>query len=490
MTKNHNDNIICRFFEKTAALWRKAAEYQVFIMLATVALLAILLFFQTESSSNAQIVINIIIFCAAAFGIFMFFKLKMNGLAAFTFVTALLLRICLVFIIESSTPVMLDDIRTKELPWRQYYNTMLFAGDEFFYVYSAQRYNDVTISEFINSPQLIYNEERVGFLISRIFRLFGEEFIWNRIVGAFLGAFAAAMIYLTAREFFDKNISAIISLFSALAPQTAIYSVRFLKEMWTFFAVSLIIFGFAMIIRNKKLLLTILLIAAGSAILMWIRFEYALMFIAAVPIVICFRAKGDPVKRIFAIIAVIILGAIIFIWQFDRMTIKAERLLDKYTVTEEAQSGRLEILDRIYKSRGPLRLLNIPLAALNPPPKNLQHLFMPENGFFDIILQADIWQWWLGLPFLIIGSVIIIDKRTEFLAFLATYYVAIIISALLIGGLMPGVYRYRDSLAPIAFIIIGTGLESFMTAKKLWKNSVIISTYALFVILAVYFYMI
>jgi len=385
---------------------------------------------------------------------------------------------------------MQEDVRTKDLPWRKHYDTMLFAGDEFFYVYSAQRYSDVTTSEFINSPELIYNEYRVSFLISRVFRFFGEEFVWNRIVGVFLGAFAAAMICLTAQEFFNKNVSAIISLLSALAPQTAFYSIRFLKEMWTFFAISLIIFSFAMIIRNKKLFLTILLMTAGSAILMWIRFEYALMFIAAVPIVICFRGKGDPVKKIIALTVVIILGATIFIWQFNRMATKAGGLFNKYTMTEEAQSGRLKILDKIYKSRGPLRLLNIPLAVLNPPPKNLHHLFMPENGLWDIILQVDIWQWWLGLPFLIIGSVIIINKHTEFLAFLAPYIVAIIISALLIGGLLPGVYRYRDSLAPVAFLIIGAGVESFMTKTKQWKSGIILSVYAAFMALAVYFYLI
>jgi hypothetical protein len=76
------------------------------------------------------------------------------------------------------------------------------------------------------------------------------------------------------------------------------------------------------------------------------------------------------------------------------------------------------------------------------------------------------------------------------LAFLLPYIIAISTSALLMGGLPPPLCRYRDSLAPIAFITIGIGVESFITTKKLWKNSVILFTYAVFIMLAVYFYLV
>jgi hypothetical protein len=282
-----------------------------------------------------------------------------------------------------------------------------------------------------------------------------------------------------------------VSLLCVIAPQTAFYSVEFLKEIWIIFAISLMALGFTAIIRNKKLFAAILPIAAASAIFMWIRLEYGLMFIATVPIAICFRYKSNPAGKTVAVLSLIFLGAIIFFYQFEQLTQKAENTFDKYLLRERGEKGRTEtiaILDKIYQSHGPLRLLNIPLSTLNPPPRNLYHIFSLANGLYDVVLQADIWQWWLGLPFLIIGTVIIISRRTDFLVFLLPYIAVIIISAILNGGLRPVVYRFRDSFAPIAFIIIGAGIENLITEKKTWQNIIISSVYTVFVLLAVYLY--
>jgi len=492
MLNNHNDNIISSFFKAIATFWGDTAKYQIFIILAAMALLAIMPLFITKLSDATNVVLNITIFCAAAVAGFLLFRLKGSQMAAFTFAAALLLRLCLVFVMETASPdvYMCNDDRIRTYRWIRHYDSVLLQADEFFYAYHAQAYKDTKISEFINSPELMENAYRASFLMSRLFKLFGDEFIWLRLVGVFLGASAAAIVCLTAQEFFNKNTSTIVSLLSVLAPQTAFYSVRFLKDIWIIFAVSLMVLGFAAIIRNKKLFSAVLPIVVSAVILFWIRLEYGLMFIAAIPIAVCFRHKSNPVVKSIVVLTVILLGVAIIVWQFDRLVNKAEGLLDRFTITERAQSGRLETMDRIYKSRGPLRLLNIPFALLNPPPKNLHHIFAPENGLYDIVLQADIWQWWLGLPFLIIGSIIIISRRTEFLAFLLPYIIAISTSALLMGGLPPPLCRYRDSLAPIAFITIGIGVESFITTKKLWKNSVILFTYAVFIMLAVYFYLV
>jgi hypothetical protein len=250
------------------------------------------------------------------------------------------------------------------------------------------------------------------------------------------------------------------------------------------------VFGFAMIIRNKKPLSAILPIAAAGTILLWVRFEYGLMFITAVPIALCFRYKSNPIGRIAATITVILLGVIIFFYQFNQLTSKAEFLLDKSIakIAKNDEQLRLEAIEKIYMSRGPLRLLNIPLAMLNLPPKNLHHIYTEEEKLYDIVKLSDIYQWWLPLPFLIIGTIIIIGRRTEFLAFLLPYITVISISALLLGGLTADFLRYRDSLAPVAFIIIGVGIESFITSPKGWKNKIIIGVYTAFVLLAVYFY--
>jgi energy-converting hydrogenase Eha subunit A len=491
MPKNHNDNIVSRFFQTAAALWSSAAEYQIFIILAAMALLAILPLFVTKMRDTANVVLNITIFCAAAVAGFLLLRLKGSQMAAFTFAAALLLRLCLVFVMETASPdiYMCNDDRIRTYRWIRHYDSVLLQADEFFYAYHAQAYKNTTIPEFINLPEFTKNAHRTSFLMSKILRFFGDEFVWLRICGAFLGAFAAAFVCLVAQEFFGKDTSAVVSLLSALAPQTAFYSVRFLKEIWIIFAVSLIAFGFTMIIRNKKLFAAILPIAAASAIFMWIRLEYGLMFIATVPIAICFRYKSNPAGKTVAVLSLILLSTITFFYQFEQLTHEAENMLDRYTtMIQEECLSKHEILDKIYKSHGPLRLLNIPLALLNPPPRKLYNVFAPENGLHDIVLQADIWQWWLGLPFLIIGTVIIIDRRTEFLAFLLAYITVIIIPTLLLGGLQPTIYRYRDSLAPIAFIIIGAGIEDFITSPKSWKNRIIIGVYAVFMLLAVYLY--
>jgi len=484
MLNNHNDDIISRFFKVTAAFWSGAAKYQIFIILAAMALLAIMPLFITKLSDATNVVLNITIFCAAAVAGFLLLRLKGSQMAAFTFAAALLLRISLVFVLENSTPFMLDDVRVRTSPWIRHYDTVLFDADEFFYVYQGQRYSDMTVGEFVNSPEFKDHANRAGFLVSRLFKLFGDEFIWLRLVGVFLGALAAAIVCLTAQEFFSKNTSTVVSLLSALAPQTAFYSVRFLKEIWIIFAVSLIAFGFTMIIRNKKLFWAALSIATATIMLAWFRFEYSLLFIAAVPIAICFRHKSNPAGKTVAVLSLILLGMIIFFYQFNQLTHKAESLFDKYTLAERGQGGRLETvraIDTIHKSRGPLRLLNIPFALLNPPPKNLHLIYTAENKLYDLVQKADIYQWWLPLPFLIIGTCMIITRRMEFLAFLLPYIVVIIISALLLGGLQGGVLRYRDSLAPIAFIIIGAGIEAFIIQPKGWKNRIIIAVYAVFV---------
>ncbi|MCX5633546.1 MAG: hypothetical protein NTW93_07740 [Phycisphaerae bacterium] len=491
MPNNHNDNVISRFFRTAAALWSSAAEYQIFVILAAIALLAILPLFVTKLSDTTDVIFNIIIFCALAVAGFLLFRLKGSQLAAFTFAAALLLRLCLVFVLENSTPYMTDDIRTRSFPWIRHYDTVLFHADEFFYVYQGQRYSDTTIGEFINSPEFTDHAYRAGFLVSRLFKLFGDEFVWLRLVGTFLGAFAAAIVTLAAQEFFSKETSSIISLLSALAPQTVFYSVKFLKEIWIIFAVSLMVFGITMIIRNKKLFTAILPIAAASVMFMWIRIEYGLMFIAASSIAIYFRHKSNPAGKIITVLALIFLGVVILFCQFSQLTHKAENMSDRYTLKERGQRGRPEnvaIIDNIYQSHGPLRLLNIPLSLLNPPPKNLHHIYTEGNKLYEIMLLANTCQWWLPFPFLIVGAIVIITKRTEFLAFLLPYILTMSTAALLLGGLEANVLRYRDSLAPVAFIIIGAGIESLIAEEKQWKNRIIIGVYAVFVLLAVYLY--
>lgn len=483
----NNDNILSRFFKAMAAFWSNAAKYQIFVILAAIALLAILPLFVNKLSDTTNVVLNIIIFCATAAAGFLLFRLKGSQMAAFTFAAALFLRLCLVFVLEYSTPYMTDDIRTRDFPWIRHYNTMLFQADEYFYVYQGQRYSDMTIGEFINSPELMKNAHRAGFLMSRIFRFFGDEFMWPRIIGAFLGAFGAAFVCLAAEELFSKDTSAIVSLLSALAPQTAFYSVEFLKEIWIIFAVSLMVFSFAAIIRNKKLFTAILPIAVAGPIFIWLRLEYGLMSIAAILIAICFRHKSSPAGKTVAVLSLIFLGVIIFFCQFEQLAHKAENMSDRYTLRERGQRGvpeKVAIIDKIYQSHGPLRLLNIPLVILNPPPKNLHHIYTEENKLYEIMLLANICQWWLPLPFLIVGVIVIITKRREFLAFLLPYIVAMSISALLLGGLEANVLRYRDSLAPIAFIIIGAGIETFITLPRSWKNGIIIAVYAVFVVYA------
>jgi hypothetical protein len=489
MTENYNNNILCRILKKTADLWSSAANYQIFVILAAAALLAILPLFKTDLNDTTGTVFNIIIFCATAITGFLMFKLKGSRIAAFTFAAALVLRLCLVFVLESSTPYMCDDVRTKNLPWIRLHDSVLFQADEFFYVYNGQTYSNVTVSEFINSPEFMDNAYRTSFLMSRLFRFFGDELIWPRLVGAFLGAFAAAIVTLAVEKLFSKNTAVIISLLCVTAPQTAFHSVRFLKEIWVIFAVSMMVFGFAMIIQNRKFLSTALLTAAAIIILIWVRFEYGLMFIVTVPAAIYFRDKSNPARKTFAVLSVILLSAVIFIYQFNQLTHKAEGLLDKYTITKQEQRGQLEAMDRIYKSRGPLRILNIPLALLNPPPKNLHHIYTEENRLYDIIQLANIYQWWIPLPFLIIGACLIIIHGTELLTILLPYVVAICTSAMLLGGLQPNLLRYRDSLTPIAFVIVGAGIESFITEEKPWKNRVILFVYAVFAALTIYFYL-
>jgi len=489
MLKNRNGNIISRFFKATAAFWIAAVDCQLFVILTAVALLAILPLFKTGLNDTANIIFNIIIFCTAAIAGFLAFKLKGSQMAAFTFAAALVFRLCLVLVLENSTPFIRDDVRTKTAPWIRHYDTALFQADEFFYVYQGQRYSDVTISEFMNLPEFTDNAYRAGFLMSKILKFFGDEFIWPRIVGAFLGAFAAAFVCLTAQEFFSKENSAIVSLLCVIAPQTAFYSVRFLKEIWIIFAASMMVFGFMLIIRNKKPVAAVLSITAAAITLGWFRFEYGLMFLAALPVAICFRRKSSPVGKIIAITLMILLGVIIFSYQFNQLTRKAGNLFDRYTLTERGQRGKLEaieVMDKIYKSHGPLRLLNVPLSLLNPPPKDLHHIYSEENKLYDIVLLANIYQWWIPLPFLITGAIVIIVKRAEFLAFLLPYLVATGTSALLLGGLQSNLLRYRDSLAPIAFLVIGVGIDSFLTIPKSWKNKVVIAVYAVFVICAVF----
>ena len=493
MLNNHNDNIVSSFFKAIAAFWGGAVKYQIFVILAAIALLAIAPLFVTKMSDTTNVVFNIIIFCTVAVGGFVLFRLKGSHLAAFTFAAALFLRICLVFVMETASPdiYMCSDDRVTTYRWIRHYDSAILQADEFFYAYHAQVYNDVTISEFAGLPEFMQNSHRTSFVMSKILKFFGGEFIWLRIVGAFLGASAAGIITLAAGELFKRSTSSIVSLLSVIAPQTAFYSVEFLKEIWIIFAVSLIVFGFTAIIRNKKAFWAVLPIAVAAIVLLWFRLEYGLMAIAAVPIAICFRHKSNPAGKTIAVLSLIFLGAIILFYQFEQLTQKAENISDRYLLRERGEKGRTEtiaILDKIYKSHGPLRLLNIPLSVLNPPPRNPYRIFLPANGLYDVVLQADIWQWWLGLPFLIIGALIVINKRIEFFVFLLPYIAVIIISAILHGGLLPVVYRFRDSFAPMAFIIIGVGIESLMTEKKPWKNMVILSAYSLFVLLAIYLY--
>ncbi|MDD5010545.1 MAG: hypothetical protein PHQ00_00305 [Phycisphaerae bacterium] len=489
MINRPNNNIGVNSLKAIADFWSSAAKYQIFVILAAIALLVVLPLFGAQQSNAANTVINIAIFCAAAAGCFFLFKSKGLHLASFTFATALLFRLCLIFILETSTPFMLENIRTRTGPWIRHYDTMLFQADEFLYIYEGQRYGNTKFSEFMHSPEISNHTHRASFLLSRLFRFFGEQFLWPRVIGALLGAFSATIICLVAQNLFKKETSIIVSLLAALAPQTAFYSVRFLKENWVIFAAGLMIFGFAAIIRNKRPLWAIFSIMVSAIILFWVRFEYGLIFLAAIPIVISFRRKSSFVGKMIAIAPIIFLGTIILFCQLNQLTQKAGNMIDKYILMERGQRGKLEavgVLDKIYQSRGTLRLLNIPLSMLNPPPKNLHHIYTKENKIYDIVLLANIYQWWLPLPFLIIGAILITIKRTELSALLLSYLVAICISAILIGGLEPNLLRYRDSLAPVAFIIIGAGIEGFLASQENWKNWIIGAVYAAFIICAIF----
>ncbi|MBN1788512.1 MAG: hypothetical protein JW806_09000 [Sedimentisphaerales bacterium] len=284
----------------------------------------------------------------------------------------------------------------------------------------------------------------------------------------------------------------IVSLITILAPQTAFYSVKFLKEIWIIFAASLMVWSFTIIIQNKRLLPAIFSIAAAVTLLFWVRFEYALMFLAAVPITLCFRYKCGFAEKLISVILMALITIIISSYQFNQLTQKAENMAGKYARMERGQRGNLEtveVLNKIYLSRGPLRLFNVPMSMLNPPPKNLHHVYTKENKLYEIERQVNIYQWWIPLPFLIIGAIRIISKRTELLALSLPYLITICTAAILIGGLEPNLLRYRDSLAPIAFIIIGLGIESFMIKSKPWKKLTILSVYSLFAMLVVYLYM-
>jgi hypothetical protein len=75
MLKNHNDNIIGSFFKAAAAFWGGAVKYQIYVILAAIALLAIVPFFGEKLASTTNVVFNIIIFCAVAAGGFALFRL-------------------------------------------------------------------------------------------------------------------------------------------------------------------------------------------------------------------------------------------------------------------------------------------------------------------------------------------------------------------------------------------------------------------------------
>ncbi|MCD4831495.1 MAG: hypothetical protein K8R02_06775 [Anaerohalosphaeraceae bacterium] len=483
-----SQNIINRFFTAIASFWSNAAKYQIFIILAAIALIAISPLFSNQLDNGIDVIFNIIIFCTIAAAGFLLFRLRCSSMVAFTFAIALFLRICLALFLEGSTPFMLEYISERDRPWVKHYDSVLLDVDEFFYVYQGQRYEDVTTSEFIKSPAIKDHSYRSGFLMSRLFLLFGDEFVWVRFLGAFLGAFAAAIVVLAAEELFRRNTVAIVSLLCAVSPQTVFYSVRLFKEVWIIFAVSIMIFGLTKIIRNKNSLSVVLPIIIAITILFWVRFEYGLLFIVALPVATYFRDKSSYSGKFATIILTAFLGMIIIFCYFDKFTQKAEDMMSKYTLMERGQRGNLEkveTLDSIYKSRGPLRLLNIPLSGLNPPPKNLHHIYTEQNRINDIMLLSNIYQWWIPLPFLLIGAMVIVKKQMGFLAFLLPYIVAICVSAILLGGLEPNLLRYRDSLAPIAFIITGVGIESYLTLPKHWKNWIIIAVYSVFIICAV-----
>jgi hypothetical protein len=487
MLKKYNDNILCRLFERIADIWSKAAQYQIFVILASIALLVIMPLFEDKLNNTINVIFNIAIFCAAAVAGFLLFRAKGSQMAAFTFATALLLRLCLVLVLETSTPNMLEGVRIRTSPWINHYDATLFQPDEYFYFYYGQEYKDSIISEFTSLPQFEDQACRAGFLLSRIFRYFGEQSLWPRLVGAFLGAFAAALIYLAAKEFFSDKTCLIISLLSVIAPQTAFYSVRFLKEIWIIFAAGMMVFSLAAIIRNKRILPAILWFAAAEIVLVWVRLEYGLVFILAMSAALYFRYKNDSIGRIISVIITILLGTIIFVYQFKGLADKSQIIFDRYTNMEKTPDSSFEVVDKIYKSRGPQRILNIPLTLLYAIPKNLHHIYSEENKLYDIVRLSDIYQWWLPLPFLIIGATVIVIKRTEFMVFLLPYIIIASVSALLLGGLQIEVLRYRDSLAPVAFIIIGTGIESYMTSPKGWKTKVILAVYAVFILLAINF---
>jgi hypothetical protein len=480
-------NIISNILDKIAELWNRAIKYQTFIILTAIALLVILIFSTPKTNDTAGIAVNMLIFCAAAVGGYLAFKRKGLQLAALTFAAALLLRLCLVFVLENSNPFMQESIRARTTPWIKNYDSVLFEADEFFYVYQGHRYSDTTIGEFINSPEFNEHSYRASFILSRIFRYFGDEAVWARLFGAIMGAFAAAITALAAEKLFSIKTASIVSMISALAPQTAFYSVRFLKENWVIFAVSLMVLGFAMMLQNKKWLTAALLIAAASIFLVWIRVEYGLLFIAAIPIVINF--KDNYVKKIAVVAGILVFSTIILVYQSHKLVNKAASMLDKYTIVQRDQRGKIEEIDTIYnihQTRGPLRFLNIPLSFLNPVPKNLYHFYTAERKLYNTVVLADVYQWWLPFPFLIIGTIVIISRHREFLSILLPYVVVISISAMLLGGLRGDTARYRDSLAPITFIIIGIGVESFTVLPKNWKDKIVISGYAAFAAYAIF----
>jgi len=490
MRGNYDENIVSGFLNRVSRFWlaRSVGSCQNFMLAGSVGLISLIVFFFGVGDSSFDSVFNLIILCFSAVLGYVFFKARGANLSAFTFVCALLLRLCLVFLLENSSAYMLESVSERTNPWIKHYDSLLFQPDEYYYVYHGRLYSDLSLPEFLEMGELQGNSDRSSFFVSRLFRFFGDDILWIRLFGGLLGSLAAAMICLASKEIFEEKLCAVISLFCIAAPQSAFYSVRMLKEVWVIFAVSLMIYATVLIIRNKRFFEMLVCACLAFLILIWVRFEYALIFAMSISIAFCFRHRSSVAGRTVLVFSVIVFGVAIFGIHYNRLAHKAEYIFDKYTVTEHGLRGRFEFVDKVYQSRGMLRVLNVPISFLNPLPKNIHQFYTSEKKLYNIVQLGDIYQWWLPLPFLLLGSHWIFRRYREFFSVLIPYLTAVSVSAVLLGGLQVDFLRYRDSLVPMAFLITGFGIQGFLKEPAGWKNKTILGVYGVFVLLAAYFY--
>ncbi len=424
------------------------------LLLATTAVLAILMIVLTFPDGNAAVAIALFMGWLTIWFIRKYAGVDAN-IVSNIFILAVLSRLAFGLFIEAM------DLRS------------FFGGDANLY----DRYGVFAIQTWFGDNTTIITDadfasrySSIGwgmiYFVGSIYTITGKNIYAAQTVVAMVGAAISPVLYFCSIEIIrNRRVALISAIISALLPAFVIWTGQLLKDGLIVFAIILSILMVLKLQRKMKYLQVAVLIGALAAVAS-LRFYIFFMLIAAVfgAFVIGRGSTKSSIARRFIIVALLGLG-LTYVGILRYSSIE----FSKFASLEVVQNTRQDLANRANTGFGSDIDVTTTEGAITAIPVGLTYLYLAPfpwtmTNLRQAITLPDVILWYLCLPFLIMGMLFV--GRNKFREALPVFVFAVFLSIAfaLFQGNVGTAYRQRSQIQVFLFIFIATGIT--LTLEK------------------------